>query len=76
MEADEGGSSQATVTNGNSTARTTGTTKEPDVSRLAIDIEFENAWETTSDWNEDDIDAVMEEYTLCFPGDAPKKPTI
>lgn len=34
---------------------------------LAIDIEFENAWETTSDWNEDDVDAIAEESRLCFP---------
>lgn len=34
----------------------------------AVDIEFENAWETTSDWNEDDDDAIDEENTLCFPG--------
>ena len=44
--------------------------------QLAIDIEFENAWETTSDWNEDDVDAIYEEYTLCFPGDPPKKPVL
>jgi len=35
---------------------------------LAIDIEFENEWETTSDWNEDDDDAVREENELCFVG--------
>lgn len=34
---------------------------------LPIDIEFENAWETTSDWNEDDVEAVVEEDALCFP---------
>jgi len=33
---------------------------------LPIDIEFENAWETTSDWNEDDVEAVTEEDALCF----------
>ena len=38
---------------------------------LPIDIEFENAWETTSDWNEDDVEAVAEEDVLCFP----EKPT-
>jgi len=32
-----------------------------------LDIEFENAWETTSDWNEDDDDAVLQEIELCFP---------
>ncbi|KIO30038.1 hypothetical protein M407DRAFT_69697 [Tulasnella calospora MUT 4182] len=36
---------------------------------LALDIEFENAWETTSDWNEDDEEAVREENALCFPED-------
>ncbi|KAI0060581.1 hypothetical protein BV25DRAFT_1827763 [Artomyces pyxidatus] len=35
----------------------------------AIDIEFENEWETTSDWNEDDDDAVGEENDLCYPGE-------
>ena len=34
---------------------------------LALDIEFENEWEATSDWNEDDVEAVMEESELCFP---------
>lgn len=38
-------------------------------SELPIDIEFENEWETTSDWNEDDDDAVAEENELCFPGE-------
>lgn len=50
--------------------------KDSEPSQLAIDIEFENAWETTSDWNEDDIDATFEEYTLCFPGTPPKKPVL
>ncbi|THH11231.1 hypothetical protein EW146_g8123 [Bondarzewia mesenterica] len=36
---------------------------------LTIDIEFENEWEATSDWNEDDDDAVGEENELCFPGE-------
>jgi CTD kinase subunit gamma len=36
---------------------------------LAIDIEFENEWEATSDWNEDDDDAAAEENSLCFPLD-------
>ena len=36
---------------------------------LAIDIEFENQWEATSDWNEDDDDAAAEENGLCFPLD-------
>ncbi|KAI0045528.1 hypothetical protein FA95DRAFT_1596784 [Auriscalpium vulgare] len=36
---------------------------------LTIDIEFENEWETTSDWNEDDDDAVGEENDLCYPGE-------
>jgi len=33
---------------------------------LPIDIEFENEWETTSDWNEDDDDAAAEESETCF----------
>lgn len=37
---------------------------------LTIDIEFENEWETTSDWNEDDDDAAREENMLCFAGAA------
>ncbi|KAF5374659.1 hypothetical protein D9615_008941 [Tricholomella constricta] len=36
---------------------------------LTIDIEFENEWETTSDWNEDDVDAATEEAELCFPAE-------
>lgn len=42
---------------------------------LPIDIEFENAWETTSDWNEDDVEAVAEEDALCFL-DKPTKSTL
>ncbi|KAH9836478.1 CTD kinase subunit gamma CTK3-domain-containing protein [Rhodofomes roseus] len=34
---------------------------------LTLDIEFENDWETTSDWNEDDDEAAVEENSLCFP---------
>ncbi|KDR69879.1 hypothetical protein GALMADRAFT_76955 [Galerina marginata CBS 339.88] len=34
---------------------------------LALDIEFENEWETTSEWNEDDDDAIKEEGQLAFP---------
>ncbi|KAL1747441.1 CTD kinase subunit gamma CTK3-domain-containing protein [Schizophyllum fasciatum] len=34
---------------------------------LPLDVEFENAWETTSDWNEDDEEAMREENALCFP---------
>jgi len=34
---------------------------------LTMDIEFENEWETTSDWNEDDEEAVVEENDLCYP---------
>lgn len=37
--------------------------------QLAIDLEFDDAWETTSDWNEDDDDAVAEESELCFPSE-------
>ncbi|EPQ55362.1 hypothetical protein GLOTRDRAFT_61326 [Gloeophyllum trabeum ATCC 11539] len=36
---------------------------------LTIDIEFDNEWETTSDWNEDDDEAAAEENELCFPGE-------
>jgi CTD kinase subunit gamma len=36
---------------------------------LPIDIEFENEWETTSDWNEDDDEAADEENRLCFASD-------
>jgi CTD kinase subunit gamma len=32
------------------------------------DVEFENAWETTSDWNEDDDEDIQAENELCFPG--------
>ncbi|PPQ91263.1 hypothetical protein CVT25_006380 [Psilocybe cyanescens] len=32
----------------------------------SLDIEFENEWETTSDWNEDDDDAIAEEDQLAF----------
>jgi len=35
---------------------------------VAEDVEFENAWETTSDWNEDDDEDVNAENALCFPG--------
>lgn len=34
---------------------------------MALDIEFENEWEATSDWNEDDVEAVMDERELCHP---------
>ena len=40
---------------------------EGENAELALDIEFENEWEATSDWNEDDVEAVMEERELCFP---------
>lgn len=35
-------------------------------SELTIDIEFDNEWETTSDWNEDDDEAADEENRLCY----------
>ena len=38
-----------------------------DQEELAMDIEFENEWETTSDWNEDDDEAIGEEAQLAFP---------
>lgn len=34
---------------------------------LSADVEFENEWETLSDWNEDDDEACKEENELCFP---------
>lgn len=34
---------------------------------MPLDIEFENEWETTSDWNEDDDEAIAEEAALAFP---------
>lgn len=37
-----------------------------DAQETALDIEFEQAWETTSDWNEDDVDAVNEEWNVCW----------
>lgn len=33
---------------------------------MPLDIEFENEWETTSDWNEDDEEATVQETNLCF----------
>jgi len=33
---------------------------------MPLDIEFENEWETTSDWNEDDDEATTLETNLCF----------
>ncbi|TFK68468.1 hypothetical protein BDN72DRAFT_888543 [Pluteus cervinus] len=36
---------------------------------VSLDIEFENDWETTSDWNEDDDEAAREEAELCFPAE-------
>ena len=39
-------------------------------SELALDIEFDNEWETTSDWNEDDEEAITEENILCYPNAA------
>lgn len=38
-----------------------------DQEELPIDVEFENEWETTSDWNEDDDEAAGEENKLCYP---------
>lgn len=35
----------------------------------ALDIEFDNDWETTSDWNEDDEEAIGEEAELAFRDD-------
>ncbi|KAJ7202771.1 CTD kinase subunit gamma CTK3-domain-containing protein [Mycena pura] len=36
---------------------------------LSVDVEFENDWETTSDWNEDDDEAAADESELCFPAE-------
>jgi CTD kinase subunit gamma len=36
-------------------------------SELALDIEFENEWEATSDWNEDDVGMIAEERELRYP---------
>ncbi|KAI8968829.1 CTD kinase subunit gamma CTK3-domain-containing protein [Trametes punicea] len=44
------------------------TDEDDGVRELALDIEFDNEWETTSDWNEDDDEAVAEENGLCFAG--------
>jgi CTD kinase subunit gamma len=44
-------------------------TGENDDEVLAIDVEFENDWETTSDWNEDDDEAAADESELCFPAE-------
>ena len=43
------------------------TSDDGEQQELPIDIEFENEWETTSDWNEDDDEAAVEENRLCFP---------
>ncbi|KIK61585.1 hypothetical protein GYMLUDRAFT_42596 [Collybiopsis luxurians FD-317 M1] len=43
------------------------TEKEDGDRELSIDIEFDNEWETLSDWNEDDDEACAEENALCFP---------
>ncbi|KAJ3724141.1 CTD kinase subunit gamma CTK3-domain-containing protein [Lentinula guzmanii] len=43
------------------------TEKEDGDRELSIDIEFDNEWETLSDWNEDDDEACTEENALCFP---------
>ncbi|CAK5284427.1 unnamed protein product [Mycena citricolor] len=42
---------------------------ENDEDVLAVDVEFENDWETTSDWNEDDDEAAADESELCFPAE-------
>ncbi|KAF7346125.1 CID domain-containing protein [Mycena sanguinolenta] len=36
---------------------------------LNVDVEFENDWETTSDWNEDDDEAALDEANACFPAE-------
>jgi CTD kinase subunit gamma len=42
---------------------------EHETAETIEDVEFENAWETTSDWNEDDEEDVKHENELCFPGE-------
>ena len=37
---------------------------ESENAELTLDIESENVWEATSDWNEDDVEAVMEEEVV------------
>ncbi|KAJ7459681.1 CTD kinase subunit gamma CTK3-domain-containing protein [Mycena latifolia] len=44
-------------------------TGETDDDVSAVDVEFENDWETTSDWNEDDDEAAADESELCFPAE-------
>ncbi|KIJ51367.1 hypothetical protein M422DRAFT_58899 [Sphaerobolus stellatus SS14] len=51
------------------------TSAESTAEALPIDVEFENAWETTSDWNEDDDEAALEENVLCFGDDEPPLPS-
>ena len=51
-------------------SQSSSSTTEPLVPESALDIEFENAWETTSDWNEDDDEACNEENVLCFGRDS------
>lgn len=46
-----------------------------DQEQLEMDIEFENEWETTSDWDEDDDEAVGEEAQLAFPNDGGRPQT-
>ncbi|KAJ6620814.1 CTD kinase subunit gamma CTK3-domain-containing protein [Mycena sp. CBHHK59/15] len=44
-------------------------TGENDAEVSALDVEFENDWETMSDWNEDDDEAAGDESELCFPAE-------
>ena len=37
------------------------------VRKLTLDIEFDNEWETMSNWNKDNDEAVADENALCFP---------
>ena len=39
---------------------------------MPLDIEFENEWETTSDWNEDDDEATTQETDFCFGKPVPQ----
>ncbi|KAH7929564.1 hypothetical protein BV22DRAFT_1029421 [Leucogyrophana mollusca] len=46
-----------------------------DAEELTLDIEFENEWDATSDWNEDDVEAALEECELA-EGRRRKEPEI
>ncbi|KAJ7644280.1 CTD kinase subunit gamma CTK3-domain-containing protein [Roridomyces roridus] len=45
------------------------TFEKDDDTVATVDVEFDNDWETTSDWNEDDDEAAADESELCFPAE-------